>query len=72
MNFGEIRLNKGDLIVFYSDGFMSIVSHKKFFKTIYQENESLTDQLFIPYALLLAKQNPLKFGEERTLIAIIY
>ena len=72
MNFGEIKLNKGDLIVFYSDGFASTVSHRKFFKTIYQENESLTDQLFIPYTLLLAKQNPSKFGKERTLIAIIY
>ena len=72
MNFGEIKLNKGDLIVFYSDGFAFTVSHKKFFKTIYQETESLTDQLFIPYTLLLAKQNPPKFGKERTLIAIIY
>jgi serine/threonine protein phosphatase PrpC len=71
MNFGEIKLNKGDLIVFYSDGFRSTVEHKKFFKTIYQKNANLVDQHFLPFTLSLAKQNPHKFGKERTLIAII-
>ncbi len=71
MNFGESRLNKGDLIVFYSDGFEYTVQHKKFFKTIYQKNESLVDQHYIPYSLSLAKQEYHKFGRERTLIAII-
>ncbi len=71
MNFGEIDLNKGDLIVFYSDGFESTVQHKKFFKMIYQKDKNLTDQHFIPYTLSLAKQDYHKFGRERTLIAII-
>ena len=71
MNFGEIRLNKGDLIVFYSDGFEYTVQHRKFFKIIYQKNESLADQHFIPYTLSLAKQEYYKFGRERTLIAIL-
>jgi len=72
INFGEIRLNKGDLIVFYTDGFAATVQHKKFFKTIYQETESLVDQHFLPFTLLLAKQNYHKFGKERTLIATVY
>lgn len=71
MYFGKIELYKGDLIVFYSDGFESTVQHKKFFQTVYQKNENLVDQHFIPYALSLAKQNYHKFGRERTLIAII-
>jgi len=71
MNFGEIELSKGDLIVFYSDGFESTMQHKIFFKTIYQKTESLVDQAFIPFSLSLAKQDYNKFGKERTLIAII-
>lgn len=71
MNFGEIGLSKGDLIVFYSDGFEYTVQHKKFFKTIYQKDKNLADQHFIPYTLSLAKQDYHKFGRERTLIAII-
>lgn len=71
MNFGEIGLSKGDLIVFYTDGFEDTVQHKKFFKTIYQKDENLTDQHFVPYTLSLAKQDYHKFGRERTLIAIV-
>lgn len=71
MNFGEAKLSKGDLIIFYSDGFEYTVQHKRFFKTIYQKTKSLADQSFIPYALSLAKQNSHKFGKERTLIAVI-
>lgn len=71
MNFDKIDLNKGDLIVFYSDGFEHTVKHKKFFKTIYQKNKNLADQHFIPYTLSLAKQDYHKFGRERTLIAIL-
>lgn len=71
INFGEIELSKGDLIVFYSDGFEYTVQHKKFFKTLYRNNENLTDQHFIPYTLSLAKQDYHKFGRERTLIATI-
>ena len=71
INFGEIKLNKGDLVVFYSDGFEATVKRKKFFQTIYQKDESLVDQYFIPYTLSLAKLDYHKFGRERTLIAII-
>ena len=71
MNFGEIELSKGDLIIFYTDGFENTTQHKKFFKTIYQKDKNLADQYFIPYTLSLAKQENLKFGRERTLIAII-
>lgn len=71
MNFGEIELSKGDLVVFYTDGFEATVQHKKFFKTIYQKTESLADQAFIPFSLSLAKKGYNKFGKERTLIAVI-
>lgn len=72
MHFGEVKLSKGDLIIFYSDGFEFVVREKRFFKTIYQKSESLTDQKFIPYSLTLAKKNRDKYGHERTLIAYIY
>lgn len=71
MNFGEIGLSKGDLVVLYTDGFKSTVQHKNFFTMIYQKTESMVEQSFIPYSLLLAKQDYHKFGRERTLIAII-
>lgn len=71
MNFGKIKLNKGDLIIFYTDGFEDTVQHKKFFKTIYQKDKNLADQHFIPYTLTLTKHDYHKFGRERTLIAII-
>ncbi|MDD3102343.1 MAG: hypothetical protein PHE59_04345 [Patescibacteria group bacterium] len=71
MNFGEIELNKGDLIIFYSDGFEATVQHKKFFRIIYQKTKRLIDQQFIPFSLYLAKQDYNKFGKERTLIAVI-
>lgn len=71
MNFGKIGINKGDLVVFYTDSFEATVQHKKFFKTIYQRTESLIDQAFIPFSLSLAKEDYNKFGKERTLIAVI-
>lgn len=71
MNFGEIGLSKGDLVVFYTDGFEATMQHKKFFKNIYQKTENLAEQSFVPYSLSLAKEDYNKFGKERTLIAII-
>jgi len=71
MNFGEIGLNKRDLVVFYTDGFEATVQHKNFFKSIYQKTESLVDQIFIPFSLSLAREDYNKFGKERTLIAVI-
>lgn len=71
MNFGKIELNKGDLIIFYTDGFEHTVQNKKFFKTIYKKTESLIEQSFVPYDLTLAKKDPEMFGRERTLIAYI-
>lgn len=71
MNFGEIGIFKGDLLVFYTDGFEATVQHKKFFKTIYNKTESLAEQAFVPFSLSLAKEDYNKFGKERTLIAVI-
>ncbi|MFH1564298.1 MAG: PP2C family serine/threonine-protein phosphatase [bacterium] len=71
MNFGEIGLSKGDLVVFYTDGFEATMQHKKFFKTIYHNTESLVEQAFVPFSLSLAKEDYNKFGKERTLIAVI-
>lgn len=71
MNFGETELNKGDLVVFYTDGFEETVRQKDFFEKIYQKTESLADQHLVPYSLSLAKKDYYKFGRERTLIATI-
>lgn len=72
MNFGEIKLSKGDLIVFYTDGFEATVQHKNFFSIIYQNSISLMDQKFIPFSLTLEKKDHDKYGKERTLIAIVH
>ncbi len=71
MHFGEVKINKNDLVVFYTDGFEATVKHKKFFKVIYQKTKSLIEQSFIPFSLCLAKKNQNQFGKERTLIAFI-
>ncbi len=71
MHFGEVELNKNDLIIFYTDGFEDTVQHNNFFTKIYQKTESLTDQHLVPYSLSLAKKDNHKFGRERTLITTI-
>ena len=71
MKFGEIYLDKGDLIVFYTDGFENTILHNRFFITIYQKTINLMEKHFIPYSLTLASQDYHKFGRERTLIAIV-
>jgi len=70
MNFGEINLTKGDLVVFYSDGFEATVKHNKFFDVIYDFSKSIVDQRFLPFTLNLALKDNEKFGKERTLIAV--
>lgn len=72
MYFGKLKLTKGDLVIFYTDGFESTIKHNQFFKKIYYKSESLLEQSFVPFSLSLALKNYEKYGRERSLIAIIY
>jgi len=71
MEFGKVDLTKGDLIVFYTDGFENTVKHSKFFDVIYNPSEGITKKRFLPFTQDLAQKNTAKFGKERTLIAVI-
>lgn len=71
MKFGEVNLTKGDLIVFYTDGFENTVKHSRFFDVIYNSSGDVTKKRFLPFTQDLAQKNMAKFGKERTLIAVI-
>jgi serine/threonine protein phosphatase PrpC len=69
--FGELKIGKGDLIVFYSDGFEHLVEKKDFFKVIYRPAEEKITQNFLDFDKEWSKNNQGLYGRERTLIATI-
>lgn len=71
MNFGEVKLDKKDLIVFYTDGFEDTIKRKDFFKKIYSNTMVPASNSFLRYTSSLAKKDYHKFGRERTLISVI-
>lgn len=71
INFGETNIKKGDLIVFYSDGFEDTINQNDFFTNIYRNIISKNNDEFLEYTNQLANENYAKFGRERSLIAII-
>lgn len=72
MQFGQEKLDKGDLIVFYSDGFEGLVGEEDFFKASYHENEELAKKKIMELDSYWSKNDYEKYGRERTLIAHIY
>jgi len=69
MEFGEVDLEKDDLIVFYTDGFENLVRAKDFFLALNQEDEAAAKKKFLDLDEIYSKDNA-NFGRERTLVAI--
>lgn len=64
MKFGKIELTKGDMVVFYTDGFEEIIKQSDFFSKIYINSE------FLNFCNKLASINYDKFGKEKSLVAV--
>lgn len=64
---GKVNLSKGDLIIFYTDGFSQTIKNKQFLKLINQKNV----KKLLTLDKILSKQNYQKYGEERTLIIVL-
>jgi len=63
---GSKKLEKGDLIVFYSDGFFELLKDKDFIKILREKNRQKLDAL----VMKKAKENPEKYGGDRTFVAL--
>lgn len=72
MHFDKIDLERGDLIVFYTDGFEKTISQRGFFKAVYQEKQVAFKNKMEALSFNLSKKNYSDYGKERTLIAVIY
>ena len=62
----SLILNSGDLIVFYSDGFVEYLKFPEFIKILKREDKKALDE----FTLKKAKENYQKFGTDRTFISI--
>ncbi len=65
---GREKLENKDLIVFHSDGFSEYFQFLEFIKILRKQDKSGLDD----FTFKKAKQNPTKFGTDRTLISIIF
>jgi len=63
---GRKSLNEGDLILFYSDGFLNYLSFPKFLKLI----KKMDRKNFEKFTNRKAKENYEKYGTDRTIVAI--
>lgn len=68
VEYGEKKLEKGDIIIFYSDGFSPLVNSKKFSQLIYDLPKNIIRDQIISTSLKLARKDYEKFGHERSLI----
>lgn len=62
---GEIKLSPGDLIVFYSDGFLPYFQFKDFTAILRKQNKKMLDN----FVIKKSRENPEKFGHDRTFIS---
>jgi len=62
----SLILNSGDLILFYSDGFVEYLKLSEFIKILRKEDKKALDD----FTFKKAKENYERFGTDRTLIAI--
>ena len=67
---GELRLDKDDLVVFYTDGFEPVLEDFSFFKSLYQNDENVIGQGLLEFDKQMTTKDPDKYGKERTLIAV--
>jgi len=69
LNYGEIDINAGDLAIIYTDGFENYFDSKDFIKMFVEWPNDL-DKKFSIYEEKMAKKDKIKYGLERTLVAV--
>lgn len=65
--YGSKELNKGDLLVFYTDGFFEHLKDKKFVKIVRVMNKKDLDN----FVMKMASNKPETFGNDRTFVSMI-
>ncbi|MBU4299141.1 protein phosphatase 2C domain-containing protein [Patescibacteria group bacterium] len=63
----SLILDSGDLVIFYSDGFVDYLKFPEFIKILRREDKKALDE----FTFKMAKENEQKFGTDRTLISIL-
>lgn len=63
----SLILDSGDLVIFYSDGFVEYLKFPEFIKILRREDKKALDE----FTFKMAKENYQKFGTDRTLISIL-
>ena len=61
-------LEPGDLVIFYSDGFINYFKFKKFIEILRKQDKKTLNN----FSLTKAKENHKKYGTDRTLISFIF
>ncbi|OGZ78847.1 MAG: hypothetical protein A2528_00385 [Candidatus Staskawiczbacteria bacterium RIFOXYD2_FULL_37_9] len=64
--FGNIKLNKNDLVIFYTDGFFELLKDKGFVKILREGDKKKLNSV----VLQKAEENDQKFGADRTFISV--
>lgn len=62
----SLILDSGDLVIFYSDGFVEYLKFSEFIKILRREDKKALDE----FTFKMAKENYQKFGTDRTFISI--
>ena len=65
---GKVFLEKGDLIVFHSDGFSEYFKFQEFLEILRKKDEKALRK----FSFKMAISDPLKFGRDRTLVSFIF
>lgn len=65
---GKKQLQKGDMVVLYSDGLVELLKEKSFLKILRAENKKKLNEL----VMQKAKEDPKKYGDDRTFISFVF
>ena len=65
--FGTKKLNRGDLVVLYSDGFFNLLKNTEFIKVLRFRDKKKLDK----FVMQKVKENPKKYGDDRTFVSVI-
>lgn len=65
---GSQKIQEGDLVIFYSDGFVGYLESKEFLRIVRQGDKEALDD----FTAFKAMTSPVKFGTDRTLITVTF
>ncbi|HSX47915.1 MAG TPA: hypothetical protein VLF41_00175 [Candidatus Nanoarchaeia archaeon] len=70
MNFGVEPVERGEMVLFYTDGLKQVVELPEFWQILKSGAEPRVKATLLPYLEQLAKADYERYGKERTLIAV--